>query len=109
MNGLSQLIPDDGTSSNLPQQGLTDQGLAAEQGMTLIRSDNTAAWYASEPQFEGDAGPTYQIIDTTSPDFSTSGTWQTGTDFSTSGTWQPAGYGYAISDAVTVHYQFTSN
>ncbi len=42
LDGLDRLVPGDGTTARL-----TDQGLAAFNGTALIRGDNTSAWYVS--------------------------------------------------------------
>jgi YD repeat-containing protein len=90
IGGVDELVPSDGTASSQANPGSTptpeEEGLPTDNGFALIRGDNTSAWYEATPQFDSydqdglSPIPTYQIVDPSSPDFSTTGNWQVDTD-----------------------------
>ncbi len=86
VNGLDRLVPSDGTTARY-----VDQGLAARQGMALLRGDNTSAWYAASGFPEGHT----RVVTRGHEDYLEIGDWNTGT--------------VATPESSTVTYRYTGS
>ena len=103
IDGLDRLVPGDGTASSQINPASPPspssppspevQGLPTDSGFALIRGDNTSAWYEATPLFNS-TGQTFQIVDPSSPNFSTTGTWQADTDQNNEVEYDDSGYDF---------------
>jgi RHS repeat-associated protein len=93
VDGLDRLIPGDGTTARY-----VDQGLAARQGMALVRGDNTSAWYAVN---EFPAGHT-TVVTRGHEDYVELGDWSTGTVATTENSAESYRYAGSLSDVALV-------
>jgi RHS repeat-associated protein len=93
VDGLDRLIPGDGTTARY-----VDQGLAARQGMALVRGDNTSAWYAVN---EFPAGHT-TVVTRGHEDYVELGDWSTGTVATPENSAESYRYAGSLSDVALV-------